>query len=95
MKEGLWLKNSVIDYAFHATIADLDEEPISFINEAKTLGIPTIKLFTTYSSSNRRTKDRTIDRLLSITKETKTLLLSHTENDDLLFEGRENTSATA
>ena len=68
-------KDSVIDYAFHATIADLEEQPISFINEAKALGIPTIKLFTTYSSSNRRTRDRTIDRLLRITKETGTLLL--------------------
>ncbi|MGH4124543.1 MAG: dihydroorotase [Clostridium sp.] len=79
--------NSVIDYAFHATIADLDEKPISFINEAKTLGIPTIKLFTTYSSSDRRTKDRTIDRLLSHTKETGTLLLAHSENDGLILEG--------
>ena len=79
--------NSVIDYAFHATIADLDEEPISFIKEVKTLGIPTIKLFTTYSSSNRRTKDRTIDRLLRNTKETGTLLLAHSENDGLILEG--------
>ncbi|MBU3142993.1 dihydroorotase family protein [Clostridium sp. CF012] len=79
--------DSVIDYAFHATIADLDEEPISFLNEAKTLGIPTIKLFTTYSSSNRRTKDRTIDRLLRNTKETRTLLLAHSENDGLVLEG--------
>src|SRR5665647_242538 len=36
-------KDSVVDYAFHATIADLEEEPIGFIDEAKTLGIPTIK----------------------------------------------------
>jgi len=80
-------KDSVIDYAFHATIADLDEDPISFINEVKTLGIPTIKLFTTYSSSNRNTKDRTIDRLLRNTKETGTLLLAHAENDDLVVDG--------
>ncbi|MCB2312431.1 amidohydrolase family protein [Clostridium tagluense] len=79
--------DSVIDYAFHATIADLDEKPISFINEVKALGIPTIKLFTTYSSSDRRTKDRTIDRLLSHTKETRTLLLAHSENDGLILEG--------
>ncbi len=79
-------KTSNIDYAFHATIADLQEEPISFINEVKNLGIPTIKLFTTYSSSNRRTKDRTIDKLLKITKETGTLLLAHAENDDLIIE---------
>ena len=80
-------KDSVIDYAFHATIAELKEEPINFINEAKTLGIPTIKLFTTYSSSNRRTKDRTIDRLLRNTKQTGTLILAHAENDGLLIEG--------
>ncbi|MCB2293275.1 amidohydrolase family protein [Clostridium algoriphilum] len=80
-------KDSVIDYAFHATIADLDEEPINFINEIKTLGIPTIKLFTTYSSSNRLTKDRTIDRLLRNTKETGTLLLVHAENDGLVIDG--------
>jgi len=80
-------KDSVIDYAFHATIAELKEEPINFINEAKTLGIPTIKLFTTYSSSNRRTRDRTIDRLLRNTKQTGTLILAHAENDGLLLEG--------
>jgi len=80
-------KDSVIDYAFHATIADLKEEPISFINEAKILGIPTIKLFTTYSGSNRCTKDRTIDRLLRNTKQTGTLILAHAENDGLLIEG--------
>ncbi|WP_291633393.1 amidohydrolase family protein, partial [Clostridium sp.] len=79
--------DSVIDYAFHATIADLEEEPISFINEVRTLGIPTIKLFTTYPSSNRRTKDRTIDKLLRITKETGTLILAHAENDGLVLEG--------
>lgn len=79
--------NSVIDYAFHATIADLEEEPFSFINEVKKLGIPTIKLFTTYSSSNRRTKDKTIDRLLRNTKETGTLILAHAENDGLVIEG--------
>lgn len=79
--------NSVIDYAFHATIADLDEEPMSFINEAKTLGIPTIKIFTTYASSDRRTKDRTIDGLLSCTKETGSLILAHCENDSLILEG--------
>ena len=83
----LLAKDSVIDYAFHATIADLDEEPMSFMREAKTLGMPTIKLFTTYSSSKRRTKDRTIDKLLRITKETGTLLLAHSENDGLVFEG--------
>ena len=81
-------KDSVIDYAFHATIADLKEEPNSFISEAKALGIPTIKLFTTYSSSNRRTNDRIIDKLLRITKETGTLLLAHSENDGLVLEGR-------
>jgi dihydropyrimidinase len=81
-------KDSVIDYAFHATIADLEEAPASFINETKSLGIPTIKLFTTYSSSNRRTKDRTIDKLLRITKETGTLLLAHSENDGLVLENR-------
>ncbi|MGH4139002.1 dihydroorotase [Clostridium sp.] len=80
-------EDSVIDYAFHATIAGLDEEPVSFMNEAKTLGIPTIKLFTTYSSSGRRTNDRTIDKLLRNTKETGTLLLAHSENDGIILEG--------
>ena len=79
--------DSVIDYAFHATIDDLEEEPISFVKEAKTLGIPTIKLFTTHLSSNRLTKDRTIDKLLRITKETGTLILAHSENDGLVVEG--------
>jgi len=86
LRMSLALK-SVIDYGFHATIADLDERPISFMNECKALGIPTIKLFTTYSSSGRRTKDTTIDNLLKNTKETATLILAHCENDGLILEG--------
>lgn len=80
-------KNSIIDYSFHTTIADLDDNPIKFIEKTKELGIPTIKLFTTYSTTKRRTMDKTIDKLLAFTKETDTLLLAHTENDGLVLEG--------
>lgn len=79
-------KNSVIDYAFHATIADLHEEPIRFVENTKTLGIPTMKLFTTYSNFDRRTRDRTIDNLLTITKETGTLILAHAENNGIILD---------
>jgi dihydropyrimidinase len=80
-------EKSVIDYSFHTTIANLIDEPIELIKKTTNSGIPTIKLFTTYSTSNRRTPDKVIDSLLQMSKENKITLLVHAENDGLVQEG--------
>lgn len=79
-------KESVVDYSFHSTIAEIEGDISSFIRESKKLGIPSIKLFTTYSSSNRRTYDRTICELLKRSKAEKVLVLAHCENDSIIKE---------
>lgn len=81
-------EKSIVDYSFHATIANLKDNSSKFIEKIKSLGIPTIKLFTTYSISNRRTIDRTIDDLLNLSKEKEILLLVHAENDGIVLEGQ-------
>ena len=48
--------------------------------------MPTIKLFTTYASTNRQTKDDYIDELLKYSRSTKTRIVVHAENNDMIRE---------
>jgi len=59
-----------------------------FIEEIKKRGICSIKFFTTYNSSNRKTGLRTISNLLKISKRMKVILISHSENEELIREGK-------
>lgn len=81
-------KDSVIDYGFHSTIANFKDDEEGFIKEIKELGINSVKFFTTYSSSNRMTSHNTIKNLLNISKKEGVLLLSHSEDDHLIKEGK-------
>jgi dihydropyrimidinase len=84
-------KKCIIDYAFHNTIANPTDEPIKIIEASKKHGLSSIKLFTTYSDSNRRTYDGYIFELLKLSKEKKIIITSHTENDDIIkYLNREN-----
>lgn len=76
-------KKSVIDYGFHGTVAQPQDPPNQVIAVMQSLGIPTVKLFTTYSSSQRRTYDDYIDGLLQVSKELKTRILIHAENEEM------------
>ncbi len=80
-------KDSLIDYSFHSTIANLKDDKIEFIKELKNRGISSIKFFTTYSSSNRRTNLAVIDELLKVSKEQGIVLVAHSESDELIKEG--------
>ncbi len=77
-------KESLVDYAFHATIKDLREDPETFVEAIRKKGIVTLKLFTTYSETDRRTKDKTIKRLLPLSKDRRFLPLAHIEADRLI-----------
>ena len=77
-------QKSVIDYTFHATLADPRGDLEAFVKNMKQLGIDTLKVFTTYSESGRRTSDDAILTLLSLTKTYDFLLVVHVENDELI-----------
>ncbi len=75
-------KKSVVDYMFHATVANPEGETENLALEMKNLGLHTVKIFTTYSESGRRTYDREILELLKLSKEYGFTVLAHVENDD-------------
>ena len=80
-------KKSVIDYSFHITIANPEDDPEKIARFARELELPTIKIFTTYSSTKRRTYDHQIMRLLKVSKEESVMILAHAENDEIINEG--------
>ncbi|MFO7969644.1 MAG: dihydroorotase [Bacillota bacterium] len=77
-------EDSVVDYFFHATIKNPQCDLEDFVKQMKELNIHSLKLFTTYSDSNRRTYDKDIIELLKLSEKYKFLLLAHIENDDLI-----------
>jgi len=75
---------SVADYHFHATIKNPRCNLEEFVLKMKSLGMHTLKLFTTYSESLRRTGDKDIIELLKLSKKHHFLIMAHIENDDLI-----------
>ena len=87
-KRRLLSRGSVIDYGFHATLSQPEDEPRKIIDKIKDFGIPSVKFFTTYASSNRNTPDRYLNSMMGLSTETSTLLLIHAENDGILREDK-------
>lgn len=77
-------EKSVIDYSFHVTICNPVNNINRIVDEMRRLHFSTVKIFTTYSESGRRTYDNEIKELLSMTKENDILVLAHIENDDMI-----------
>ncbi len=75
---------SNIDYKFHACLKNPKGNVKELVAKASTLGLTTIKIFTTYSDSQRRTYDNEIKELLLETKQKDMLVTAHIENDDLI-----------
>lgn len=75
---------SIIDYFFHATIKNPKCNLEKFVLKMMELNIHSLKLFTTYSDSDRRTYDEDIIELLKLSEKYNFLLLAHIENDDLI-----------
>jgi len=75
---------SVTDYSFHTTIANPVDEPAVMLKAGLQAGIPSLKLFTTYSNTDRRTYDNYIDGLLKESKEFGSRIVIHAENDHLI-----------
>ncbi|MDX1359166.1 MAG: amidohydrolase family protein, partial [Clostridia bacterium] len=77
-------KDSAVNYMFHATVANPVGETEGIAMEMKNLGLDTVKLFTTYSESGRRTYDPEILELLNLSKKMGFMVLVHAENDDVV-----------
>lgn len=77
-------KDCHINYHFHACIRNPNGDLEEFVKMMKSLGMNTLKLFTTYSDSDRRTYDNQIIELLKLSKKYKFLILVHAENDELI-----------
>ncbi|MFA5235368.1 MAG: amidohydrolase family protein, partial [Bacilli bacterium] len=74
-------KKCRIDYHFHATIKQPDGDLEAYVKTMLRLGMKTVKLFTTYSDSGRRTDDETIIELLKLSNRYHFLVMTHVEND--------------
>ncbi len=73
-------ENSHIDYGFHCTLGNYLDDPKVLYEMLEKDGISSIKVFTTYSESNRRCSYNIIEKLL----ESKFTVLSHSEEDALV-----------
>jgi len=77
-------QESAVDFGFHTTLARPTDPAEALAKAALTLGCPSLKVFTTYSSTNRKTDDRTIGALLAAGKKVGTTVLVHAENEGLM-----------
>ena len=77
-------KRCNVDYHFHACIREPDGNLEEYVLTMKDLGINTVKLFTTYSETHRRTYDKDIKKLLRLSGKYNFLVLAHIENDEMI-----------
>ncbi|MGL1893432.1 MAG: amidohydrolase family protein [Spirochaetaceae bacterium] len=77
-------EKSLIDFSFHTTASNPVNETENITKEAIRLKIPSIKIFTAYSESNRRTYEKEISKLLDYSNKTGTIILIHSEDEDFI-----------
>ena len=77
-------KKSLVDYHMHACIREPNGDLEEYVKTVVKLGMRTIKLFTTYSDTHRRTYDKDIIELLRLSKKYNVMIEAHIENDDLI-----------
>ncbi len=77
-------EDAVVDYRFHATIKNPKGDPEAYVRKMLSLGMTTLKLFTTYSDSGRRTSDDQIERLLDLSERYGFTILAHIEDDSMI-----------
>ncbi len=78
--------NSHVNYSFHVTIAHPNFSPEKLCKKSLELGINSVKNFTTYSTSDRMTRDGYIFKLLKESIRHGIVATFHAENDDLILE---------
>ena len=77
-------KKSLVDYHMHACIREPNGDLEEYVKTVVKLGMRTIKLFTTYSDTHRRTYDKDIEELLRLSKKYNIMITAHIENDELI-----------
>ena len=77
-------KDCLVDYHFHACIKEPNGSLEEYVKKTVELGMRTIKLFTAYSDTHRRTYDKDIIELLKLSKKYNVMICAHIENDDLI-----------
>ncbi len=75
-----------VDYSFHSTVKDYDDDLDRLMKWTLEAGMPSVKLFTTYSSTGRRTPMPTIEALLKKSGDYGVRILVHAEEESLLDE---------
>ncbi len=78
-------QKSYIDYSFHTTVGNFKDDTRKLIEKSMSAGIPSIKLFTTYSESDRRCSYPKIREFISNSALTDALILIHAENDEIIL----------
>lgn len=84
-------KKSNVDYHFHACIKEPDGDLEDYVLKMKKLGMNSIKLFTTYSETHRRTSDEDIIKLLKLSKKYDFIVEAHIENDEMILHDKKLT----
>lgn len=82
-------KKSYGDYGFHGTVANPSGTAYQMTKNFMDLGIYSIKLFTTYAETDRRTYDGYIRELLQVSHRENTKVVVHAENHDLIWKNQE------
>lgn len=77
-------KKCNVDYHFHACIKEPNGDLEAYVLKMKELGMNTIKLFTTYSETHRRTYDKDIIKLLKLSRKYDFVVCAHIENDEMI-----------
>lgn len=77
-------KKCGVDYHFHACIREPNGDLEEYVLKMKELGINTVKLFTTYSETHRRTSDEDIIKLLKLSKKYDFMVCAHIEKDEYI-----------
>ena len=84
-------KRCSVDYHFHACIREPNGDLEEYVLKMKELGINTVKLFTTYSETHRRTSDKDIIKLLKLSRKYHFIVEAHIEKDKLIKHDEELT----
>lgn len=79
-------KKSYVDYSFHTTLGNFSGNLNDLFKKINEIGTKSIKIFTAYSSSNRRTNDKIMFELFKLSKINKIPILIHAENEDMIVE---------
>ena len=75
-------KKSLVDFKFHACLKNPEGNINEIVKKMNDLNLSTVKLFTTYSDSLRRTYDKEIRELLTYSKTNNFLVTAHCEDDE-------------